>query len=162
MKLVFVLPTAVLLATVAGTFPPALLAQAPSQQPKSPTPDATNNSAAPQQTRLAYIGIQMVTLTPDTAQEINKNFNIDLQVPEKEGVLVFRVNPDTPAARAGLRQGDFIVQVEEQPVTTAEQVQQKVANSQVGQSLSFIVQRGDQKIPLSVRLEKRPASDRKD
>jgi S1-C subfamily serine protease len=98
-----------------------------------------------------YLGVQMVTLTPDLAQQNNTDPNSPMQIPETNGVLVMRVVPDSPAAKAGVRFGDVIVQIDREPVTSAEQLQNLVENSRLGQVLQVKVQRGNQTQILSVR-----------
>ncbi len=91
-----------------------------------------------------YLGIQIVSLTPEIASRNNTDPNAGLYLPEIQGVLVVRVVPDTPAATAGLRRGDVITQVDGQPVTTASALQTIVDNSRIGQSLRLTVRRGPQ------------------
>ena len=98
-----------------------------------------------------YIGIQMLTLTPEIAKENNQDPNSYFFVPEIEGVLVVRVMPDTPAEQAGIRRGDVIVSVDGNKVTDASQLQAIVENSQINQNLQFKVQRGDRLIKLNVK-----------
>lgn len=98
-----------------------------------------------------YLGIQMATLTPNLARQNNTDPNSPLSVPEISGVLVVRVLPNSPSAAAGLRRGDVIVQIEDQSVTTAEQLQNLVENTRVGQVLQIKVQRGNQTQQLAVR-----------
>jgi Do/DeqQ family serine protease len=90
-----------------------------------------------------YLGVQMTILTPELAKQNNSDPNSAFMVPEVNGVIVVRVLPDTPAAKAGLRRGDVITQVDAQPITTAEQLQTIVENSRLGQTLQVKVQRGD-------------------
>jgi S1-C subfamily serine protease len=97
-----------------------------------------------------YIGIRMVSLTPQLAQEINRDPNAGVMIPEMEGVLVMQVQPDTPAARAGLRRGDVITAIEGNRITSAEELQRMVENSNVGEKLNFEVRRGEQVETLSV------------
>jgi S1-C subfamily serine protease len=98
-----------------------------------------------------YIGIRMLTLTPDLAKQANSDPNSPLTIPEIKGVLVMQVVPNSPAASAGLRRGDVITEIEGQSVTTAEQLQRVVENSRIGQPLRFKVQRGTQTQQISVR-----------
>lgn len=98
-----------------------------------------------------YLGIQMGTLTPEIARQNNTDPNSPLSVPEINGVLVVRVLPDSPAASAGLRRGDVIIQINGQSVTKAEQLQDIVENSRVGQVLQVKVQRGNQVQQLGIR-----------
>jgi S1-C subfamily serine protease len=105
-----------------------------------------------------YLGIQMETLTPQLAQQNNNDPNSPIQIPEINGVLVVRVLPNSPAAAAGLRRGDVIVQVEGQNVTKAEQLQSFVEDTTVGQVLQVKVRRGNQTQQLSVRTGEMEAS----
>lgn len=97
-----------------------------------------------------YIGIRMISLTPELAQEINRDPNAGLLIPEVEGVLVMQVQGDTPAAQAGLRRGDVITEIEGIRITNAEQLQRVVEESNVGERLSFKVRRGEQVETFSV------------
>ena len=98
-----------------------------------------------------YLGVQTTTLTPQLARQNNSDPNSPLQVPEVNGVLVVRVLPDTPAAAAGLRRGDVILQINGQSINTAQQLQTIVDSSRVGQVLQVKVQRGDQTQQVAVR-----------
>ncbi|MBE9190730.1 trypsin-like peptidase domain-containing protein [Gloeocapsopsis crepidinum LEGE 06123] len=98
-----------------------------------------------------FLGVQMVTVTPQLAKQNNSDPNSPIDVPEISGVLVVRVVPNSPAAAGGIRRGDVIVQVDRQPVATAEQLQSIVDNSQVGQVLQIKVQRNNKTQQLSVR-----------
>ena len=98
-----------------------------------------------------FLGIQMVTLTPEVKQEINDNPNSGLSVYEDKGVLVMRVVPDSPAAKAGIRAGDVIGQVNGQAVKDADALQQVVENSQVGKNLQLDLKRNEQEMNLAVK-----------
>jgi S1-C subfamily serine protease len=98
-----------------------------------------------------YLGVQMITLTPQLARQNNLDPNSPIQIPEVNGVLVMRVIPDSPAAIAGIRRGDVIVQVDRESVTSADNLQNLVENSRLGQLLQVKVQRGNQIQVISVR-----------
>jgi len=100
-----------------------------------------------------FVGIQMVNLTPELAQQNNENPNTPFLLPEETGVLVVQVLPDTPAQRAGIRRGDVITQVDGKAVTTGEQLQNRVENSGIGKTLRFKILRGDRTLDISVRTE---------
>ena len=97
-----------------------------------------------------YLGVQMVTLTPELAKQNNDDPNSMFVIPEVKGVLVMRVVRNSPAATAGIRRGDVIVQIDNKPITTAEQLQSVVEDSTLGQALQIKVQRGNQTQILSV------------
>jgi S1-C subfamily serine protease len=98
-----------------------------------------------------YIGIRMLTLTPEIAQQFNENTNSSIVVPKINGVLVVQVVPDSPATKGGLRRGDVITAIEETEIKTAEELQKLVEKSRIGQPLSITVRRGEQTQQLSVR-----------
>ncbi|AFZ27383.1 trypsin-like serine protease with C-terminal PDZ domain [Cylindrospermum stagnale PCC 7417] len=98
-----------------------------------------------------YLGVQMVTLTPQLAKQNNTDPNSAIVIPEVNGVLVMRVVPNSPAAAAGIRRGDVILQIDGEPITTAEQLQSIVEDSRLGQALQVKVQRGNQTQQISVR-----------
>jgi Do/DeqQ family serine protease len=98
-----------------------------------------------------FLGIQMVTLTPEVKQEINSNPNSGLSVYEDKGVLVIKVVPDSPADKAGLRAGDVIEQVNGQVVGDADALQQEVENSEVGKNLQLDLKRNGQAMNLAVK-----------
>jgi S1-C subfamily serine protease len=104
-----------------------------------------------------FIGIEMVTLTPEIRQQINNNPNFGTRVPLDQGVLVVRVAPGSPAAQAGIRSGDVIQQINNQPITKAEQVQQIVNKSGIGSNLQIKILRNGQTVEVVVKPAPRPA-----
>jgi len=98
-----------------------------------------------------YLGVQMVTLTPELAKQNNNDPNSMFAIPEVKGVLVMRVVPNSPAATAGIRRGDVILQIENKAITSAEQLQGVVEESTLGQALQVKIQRGNQTQMLSIR-----------
>lgn len=98
-----------------------------------------------------YVGVQMITLTPEIAQQSNSDPNSPIIIPEVDGVLVIRVLPNTPAESAGIRRGDVIIDVDGTAITSANQLQSVVENSGLNQSLKFKIIRGDQQLTLDVR-----------
>ena len=98
-----------------------------------------------------YLGIQMATLTPELKKEINSDPNIGLSVNEDQGVLVIKVVPDSPAAKAGVRAGDVIQKLNGQLVTTASTIQQAVENSSVGGNVRVDLRRNGQNLSLVVQ-----------
>ncbi len=88
-----------------------------------------------------YLGVQMVTLTPDIATENNNDPNAPFQIPEINGVLVVRVLPNTAASVAGMRRGDVIVEVDGESIRDAGQLQDVMENSHVSQRLKVRISR---------------------
>lgn len=105
-----------------------------------------------------YLGIRMITLTPQLATENNQDPNSPFMVPEVNGVLVAQVLPNTPAATAGMRRGDVVTEINGQAITTADQLQRVVENSGVNQALKIQVVRGSKTSILSVRTGELPGA----
>lgn len=95
-----------------------------------------------------YLGIQMATLTPEIRERISK---LGINLATDKGVLLIAVIARSPAANAGLREGDVIVSINNQPVTDVEQVQKLVENSRIGIPLQIQVQRDGQNLQVAVR-----------
>lgn len=69
-----------------------------------------------------------------------------------EGVLVQSVQDDLPAARAGLQEGDVIVEYNGEQVGTPEELQQKVNRARTGQTVRLTIIRDGETQTLSVNL----------
>lgn len=100
-----------------------------------------------------YLGVQMVTLTPEFKQQLDIESNGQIRVSADRGVLLVRVIAGSPAAEVGLRAGDVIKTINNQPVTTTEQVQRLVEGSKVGSQLQMQVERGGKSERVAVKLE---------
>lgn len=98
-----------------------------------------------------FLGIQMVTLTPELKQNINSNPNAGLSVEEDQGVLIAKVMTNSPAAKAGLRPGDVIHKINSQPVKDAEDVQKSVEASRVGSNLQVELRRNQKEMNVTVQ-----------
>lgn len=103
-----------------------------------------------------YLGVQMVTLTPEIKQQLNIQSNGQIQIAADRGVLVIRVVPNSPAATAGMRSGDVIQAINNQPVNTTEQVQQLLERNSVGSQLPVQIQRNGRSAQVTVRLANLP------
>lgn len=98
-----------------------------------------------------YLGLQLVPLTARMARDNNKDPDALLQLPERDGALVQRVLPESPAEAAGLHRGDLVVAIADQPVNTPSALLQQVELAQVGQPLPLKVVRGQRELQLSIR-----------
>ncbi len=103
-----------------------------------------------------YLGLQLVPLTARVARENNRDPDALLQLPERDGALVQRVLPESPAEVAGLRRGDLVVSIADQPVNTPAALLQQVERAQVGQPLPLKLVRGQRELQLSIRPEALP------
>lgn len=83
--------------------------------------------------RRAYLGVggQQRPLPPRLARELERNGCVE----------VVQVVDDAPAARAGVRPGDLIVAVDDQPVETMTELQRLLIGERIGASVTFTVAR---------------------
>jgi S1-C subfamily serine protease len=103
-----------------------------------------------------YIGVQLVVLNPNVKQYVNQAPNSRLKVDEDQGVLVVQVGKGTPAAKAGLRAGDVIEAVNDEPVTQVKTIQQMVDATGIDGKLSVKVKRQDRSVAIAIAPEQMP------
>ena len=60
---------------------------------------------------------------------VARHLRASVGLPERDGILVRAVEDDGPAAKAGIRDGDLIVEIASTPVTEADQLQDLIANT---------------------------------
>jgi S1-C subfamily serine protease len=104
-----------------------------------------------------YLGIHMVTLTPELRQELNQDKELNLTIAQDKGVLVIRVVSNSPAAKAGIQPGDIIQKVGTQAVETAADVQEQVESSNIGSTLKVEIARKGEVKTLAVQPSSFPA-----
>jgi S1-C subfamily serine protease len=69
----------------------------------------------------------------------------------KGGVEVVEVVEDSPAARAGVRAEDLIVELDGQPIERVDQVQRLMTGQAIGQQIAVRVLRGERLLDLEIR-----------
>jgi Do/DeqQ family serine protease len=94
-----------------------------------------------------WIGVEPRELTPELAES--------LALDARSGVLIAGVLQNGPAAKAGLKPGDVVVQVGERPVRVASDLFAAVASLEPGKSAPVVVQRGKERLTLAVQVGNR-------
>jgi len=106
-----------------------------------------------------YLGIKMVTLTPELRKDINQDNNAGFKVTQDTGVLIVSIAKNSPAQSAGMQPGDIVQKVGGKAVKSAAEVQQQVEVSTVGASLAIEVFRQGNTQKLQVRPGAFPTKD---
>ncbi|RKD25724.1 peptidase S1 [Ammoniphilus oxalaticus] len=91
-----------------------------------------------------WLGISMQDLTPELARY--------LEVDVKEGAVIGFVSEGSPAEKAGLAQGDIIVEIDKQKVTSSEQLAEIIGNAKVGDRHQLLLLRNGQMNTVSVTI----------
>jgi S1-C subfamily serine protease len=94
-----------------------------------------------------WLGIGLQPLSPELAQTLGATGG---------GALVASTVPGSPAAAAGLQQGDVIVAYERTPVEDYRQLQRLVADSVVGHTVALQVLRKKQRVDVTLRVAETP------
>ena len=95
-----------------------------------------------------YLGVSLETVTKD----LQSQFGLTLET----GVLVADVGSGTPAASAGLQQGDIIVKVNDQTVTSDVDLFTLLRKDKVGDTITFTIDRKGVASNVTVTLGQRP------
>ena len=104
-----------------------------------------------------YLGLQLVPLTARVARDNNRDPDALVKLPERDGALVQKVLPGSPAEEAGLKRGDLVVDIAGQPVPNPSALLQQVEKAQVGQPLVLRVVRAQRELQLSIKPAALPA-----
>ncbi|MDX1764170.1 MAG: DegQ family serine endoprotease [bacterium] len=89
-----------------------------------------------------------------TVQEITPELAEYFQLDETEGLVVSEVEQYGPAAEAGLRRGDIILEVNQRPVTSLKDYRKALEKKKAGESSLFWVRRGSNTLYFAVRSAK--------
>ena len=91
-----------------------------------------------------YLGLLPQTVTESMAKQFGLN--------QPGGAVVAQVEPDTPASKAGIKQGDVILQVNGKPVNTANDLRLGISQMQPGTTVNLQVSRDGKTMTIPVTL----------
>lgn len=94
----------------------------------------------------AMMGVSITDLDATLAQQEKLDIS--------EGVYIMETTPDGGAAEAGLKAGDVIVAVENVPVKSVPELQEKIASRNPGDAVRVTINRKGLRKDLSVKLKK--------
>jgi membrane-associated protease RseP (regulator of RpoE activity) len=90
------------------------------------------------------------------ALQISPELRAHLGAPRDRGVLIDAVRPDSPAARAGLRVGDIVTDVDGDAAKSASDVLEALSDRKKGDEVSVVALRSGQRVELRARLDSDP------
>jgi serine protease Do len=99
-----------------------------------------------------YLGIQLNPMDPGIFDSLG--------LPKNRGELVAKVEPDQPAARAGIQQGDVIVKVNGRDVTPDETLSFIVSNLPIGSRVPIELIREGKRLSVTAVLAERPSDEK--
>jgi len=91
------------------------------------------------------LGLTIKEITPELAK--------NLRLSETSGLVVFQVKDNSPAAEAGIRPGDIILEVDQGPVMDIEQFSRKIETYKSGDTILFLIKRRGATLYLTVKVE---------
>ncbi len=97
-----------------------------------------------------WLGVGIQDLSADLAQA--------LKLPNASGVLVSSVQPNTPAAKVGLRRGDVILKVNNESVDSTGKLRNLIATDGAGAKVTLQIRRDDKLENVSVNLGELPGN----
>jgi serine protease Do len=98
-----------------------------------------------------WLGVAIADLTPEKAKQMDIN--------DGKGVLVPEVMVDSPAAKAGIKAGDVVVEMDGKPVEQAGELQRKIALKEPGKSVELVIIRDGARKTITAKLDKRPPKE---
>jgi len=90
------------------------------------------------------LGMRVEEMTPDVA----RGFGLS----EKGGLVVVQVENNTPADEAGIRQGDIIVEIDQQVVQSLDEYSRKISKYKKGDTILFLIKRGENTLYLTLKI----------
>ncbi|HEU5482095.1 MAG TPA: Do family serine endopeptidase [Sphingomicrobium sp.] len=113
-----------------------------------PVIDALRRGERPER---GYLGVGL--------QPVDDDIAASLGLPKDRGEIVRTVQPGTPAAKAGIQQGDVIISVNGKEVNPDETVSYLIANTRVGTRVPVEIIRSGRRMNLAVTVEQRPTEE---
>src|SRR5690349_17760223 len=92
-------------------------------------------------------------------QPLDENLAPSLGLPKDRGEIVRSVQPNEPAAKAGIQQGDVILRVNGRDVNPDQTVSYLIANTPVGTRVPLEIIRGGRRQTINVAVGQRPTEE---
>ncbi len=116
-----------------------------------PAPPLPPEPPAPPAVRRSYLGVGVAEIDAERAKA--------LKLAEERGVEITRVEPDSPAEKAGLKQGDVVLEYNGQRVEGSEQFVRLVRETPPGRKATLVISRNGATQTLTATLGERRDRD---
>jgi serine protease Do len=94
-------------------------------------------------------------------QDLNQDLRNYFGIKKKEGVIIVKVYQDSPAKKAGLKEGDLILTYNQKSVKTTRDLVRMVTDSEVGQKADLVILRNGKEKNIDIKVGKRPEDVRR-
>jgi len=98
------------------------------------------------QARRGWIGVRIQEVTEEIAESLG--------LPSQEGALVAEVTPNSPAAKAGVEDGDLITEFDGKSITDSRVLPRVVADTPIGKTVGLEILRKGRKQDLQITIAK--------
>jgi serine protease Do len=90
------------------------------------------------------LGMTLEEITPDLARRFG--------LAEKSGLLVVQVENNSPAEEAGIRQGDVILELDEEPVKNLDEYRKGIQQYKKDDTILFLIKRRGTTLYLTLKI----------
>ncbi len=98
----------------------------------------------------AFLGVSTQDLTPEIASQLG--------ISATQGAVITQVSSGTPAATAGLKKNDVIVQIGSDPIKNSADVQTAIRSHNPGDTVAVVYLRGASRQTVNAKLTTRPTA----
>jgi serine protease Do len=96
-----------------------------------------------------WLGVSVTTVT----STIQQYYNLSVDT----GVLIVSVTSDSPADKAGLRAGDVITEMDNESISTTEELLSAIGAHQIGENVEIVYYHGNVQKVTNAKLEESPS-----
>jgi S1-C subfamily serine protease len=94
--------------------------------------------------RIAHLGISTDPVS------LPRRLAADANIDQEEGLMIFEVEPDSPAKKAGLVVGDILVTFAESPITGHNDLYRRLTKDIIGKPIEIGILRAEKLVKLTV------------
>jgi serine protease Do len=90
------------------------------------------------------LGMSVDEITPELARQFG--------LPEESGLVVVQVENNSPAEEAGIRGGDIIIEIDQEPMEVIDEYSKKIRRYKKGDTILFLVKRREATLYLTLNV----------